>query len=385
MDGLLNQEGYSFTNALIDVGEKVKDTSMPLVSFTDELEKQLEVLGYSKDDFEEYVDQLQKLNPTLGKNIEETQAFALANIRLNKGLNDLAANFDSIKENLQENKRGTSSFAKALNQAQGIMADIFNLKSGDMLTEDFYTSAENLKLMEKAAKGSTKAIEQLRDIAGDNLIQQFKAETDDQSIKDALDKLNNLVKNYDLSKIQVGMSVNDAEFKKKLNEYIAAAKMTKEQAEAYLNSMNLKGTDVKMVDYTIEHTYEFTVPWLNIPIKIPVKEKLSYPSFGDFKKLDDSNAKPDPPSGGGGSRSKKDLPKPDKDPYHDINIELEQLQQRLEKIGKIKEGLLGQDYIDKLREEYELLNKTIEKTEEKLKIATKEQEKLKNSLAGMGA
>lgn len=384
MDGLLKEEGYSYTNALIDVGEKVRDTSVPMVSFTQELEKQLEALGYSKEEFEEYVDQLQKLNPELGEDIEETQAFALANIRLSKGLTDLAENFDSIKDNLKENKRGTSDFAKALNQAQTIIADVLNLESGDLLSEEFYTSAENLKLMEQAAKGNTKAIEKLRDAAGDQLIKQYKAEADDQSIKDALDKLNNLVQNYDLSKIEVGMSVNDVEFKNKLNEYIAAAKMTKEQAEAYLNSMNLKGTDMTMVDYTIDHTYEFTVPWFDIPIKIPVKETLSYPSFGDFKKLGDSNTKPKT-SSSGGSKSKKDLPKPDKDPYHDVNIELEQLQQRLEKIGKIKEGLLGQDYIDKLREEYELLNKTIEKTEEKLKIATKEQEKLKNSLAGMGA
>ena len=92
------------------------------------------------------------------------------------------------------------------------------MDSDEILSDDFYTSAENLKLMEQAAKGSEKAIEKLRKKAGDNIIKQFKVGVEDESVLNALDGLNNLVKNYDLSDIEVGMSVNDKEFVDSLNE-----------------------------------------------------------------------------------------------------------------------------------------------------------------------
>ncbi|MGN0992891.1 MAG: hypothetical protein ACI4PE_03125 [Bacilli bacterium] len=91
----------------------------------------------------------------------------------------------------------------------------------------------------------------------------------------------------------------------------------------------------------------------------------------------------------GGSGSDKEPDKEDyleneKDRYHDINIELEQISNELDRIQKQKDKLFGQDLIDNLNKQLTLLNKQIDKTNEKINIAKGEALELRSALAQKG-
>ena len=94
------------------------------------------------------------------------------------------------------------------------------------------------------------------------------------------------------------------------------------------------------------------------------------------------------PGGGStskGSKSKKESKIDDKkDRYHDVNIELKQIANELEKAKEEQDYLAGTELIENLQRQYNLLNKEIAKTAEKIGIARGEQEELQNELSGYG-
>ena len=84
------------------------------------------------------------------------------------------------------------------------------------------------------------------------------------------------------------------------------------------------------------------------------------------------------------SGSDKDPIEAEKDIYHDINIELENIANNLELVESETEKLTGQDLINNLAEQYKLLNKQIDATAEKLTIAHGEQAALQAQLGSLG-
>ena len=89
--------------------------------------------------------------------------------------------------------------------------------------------------------------------------------------------------------------------------------------------------------------------------------------------------------GGSGSKPKKQEKINDpKDRYHDINIELKQIANALDKAKEEQEGLVGNDLIENLRQQYNLLNREIDATARKIGIAREEQKELQGMLKGKG-
>ena len=74
----------------------------------------------------------------------------------------------------------------------------------------------------------------------------------------------------------------------------------------------------------------------------------------------------------------------EKDIYHDINIELENIANNLKLVESEAEKLTGQNLINNLAEQYKLLNKQIDATAEKLAIAHGEQAALQAQLGSLG-
>ena len=90
---------------------------------------------------------------------------------------------------------------------------------------------------------------------------------------------------------------------------------------------------------------------------------------------------------GGGSKSKprkEDKLEEKKDRYHDINIELKQIENELKKVQDEQDNLVGSDLIANLQRQYNLLNKEIDATARKIGIAKGEQDELQAKLAGYG-
>lgn len=91
---------------------------------------------------------------------------------------------------------------------------------------------------------------------------------------------------------------------------------------------------------------------------------------------------------GGGSKAKEPAEEKKveskKDPYHDIDIIIKDISHDLDKLQKQQSKFFGQRLIDNLNKQYELLNKQIDATTQKLGIARQEQARLASELSDRG-
>lgn len=91
--------------------------------------------------------------------------------------------------------------------------------------------------------------------------------------------------------------------------------------------------------------------------------------------------------GGGGSAKEPDIMdnlEKEIDRYHDVNVQLELIGKDLDKLDKQRKKLFGQDLISNLNKRLGLLNKQIDTTNEKIKIAKGETQELQDKLRGKG-
>ena len=72
------------------------------------------------------------------------------------------------------------------------------------------------------------------------------------------------------------------------------------------------------------------------------------------------------------------------DRYHDVDIRLKQISTDLDKLDKQRKKLFGQDLINNLNKRLGLLNKQIDATNEKIKIAQGETQELRDKLGAKG-
>ena len=99
--------------------------------------------------------------------------------------------------------------------------------------------------------------------------------------------------------------------------------------------------------------------------------------------------------GGGGSRkaaepdkSQKDskkLMKDTRDIYHDINIELEQIDRRLDRVQKKQDGLYGKQLLDNLNKQSKILDQHKAKLEEKIELQKQDLKSQRETLKNLGA
>lgn len=93
-------------------------------------------------------------------------------------------------------------------------------------------------------------------------------------------------------------------------------------------------------------------------------------------------------SSGGGSKNEPDTMdavEDEKDRYHDIDIILKQISTDLDRLDKQKEKLFGQGLIDNLNKQLSTLDRQIDATNEKIKIAKGEALELRDTLSAYGA
>ena len=292
------------------------------------------------------------------------------------------------------------------------LADVFGVESGD-IDSDFVT--ENLDLIGKAAQGSEEALVELQKKLSEDLIMDIAVDnTLGDQAKAQVMGLHNDIQNM-LSGFKIG-DINDTDFAAACENIIKSANMTAEQAQAYFNSMGMsvkfktKTETVKTKKPKVETTRNIT-DWdeFNNPTKWEessrvtgydtVDEEIEVPAFstngdepviesitysGSPKNLNNQTAKKN--SGGGSKKEPKKEDKIDdeKDRYHDINIELKQIENELKKVQDEQDNLVGSDLIANLQRQYNLLNKEIDATARKIGIAKGEQDELQAKLAGYG-
>ena len=101
------------------------------------------------------------LNEEMGLSAEQAARMAIANQRMNKGINTLSDSLEDWKETLKTAKKGDTDWAKTIGEVEAAVKDLIGATDDFELPDDFLDAPENMKLLEKAANGDQVAINTL--------------------------------------------------------------------------------------------------------------------------------------------------------------------------------------------------------------------------------
>lgn len=396
-----------------------------LEAYNGELKSQAEALDTSTKALELYGYAMRKAGDLTEDRTKETAKAIAEEYSFNKAYNEAADTFedtkDAYKTYIDALKSGKKVSYDTVDQVAELQEKLEEMLGMDLSPEFLEQNYDDIKTM---LSGTADEAEDAY-----NRIQQ-------SAIKDALqnslnfsaDEATNLV-NY-LATLDPGAELSST-WTKRLVEMINNANMTVDEVESLFANMHIEMPPPD--DYTIEeqsvkseavstkHTYDGYIPvpdskekdgYRKVKINYswtettePVEQK--YFKFkdqnvtlsrsgnspkGSFGRAGSGNFTRSPSSGksggGGGGSSKQpdnmDSVEKEADRYHDVDIQLKQIQTDIDKLDKQKKKLFGQDLIGNLNKKIKLLDKQIDTTNEKIKIAQGETQELQNKLSGKG-
>lgn len=392
-----------------------KEVNRPNEERNSELEdslstKQTKELAKYREEVEDTTDAEEKLGDAF-------KAVTLKNYTMNEALEDWIKNFDDYKEAIQEGDKYTEEYQTAINTL-GQMLDI----DPSNFSDAFLQSADNLNLMQEAAYGSADAIEQLRENAAKDIIAQVQVNTDDASIQNAVNEINNFIDTTDFDNFEVGAELDDTAFINALNTMLANGSATVEQIQALLNSLGYEPDigyeKVSKADVTTDtanayHSFDGKTFAVATEAQLQAQTDIYVPKIvpgggkgkgtgtlyrgapknmiSGANKNKGAKARKQANKGGGGSKKKttkdhKDLEEQE-DRYHNITELLEDINIELSRLDKIEDRVYGKarlkymdQNIDKLKQQLKLTDEYIAEIKG---YAAKDQAKL--SGIGMGA
>ena len=389
---------------------------------------------------------IQENNEAFRGNANAAKQLALNNTRLNSGMLDLISNWKKWKRALTSTDKTTDEYTSTLVDMRACIGSMLGLSEEmtEKLSSSFLDSADTIKLMDRAATGDAKAVEELGFAAaravtdtmelseemknakegihfGEDFVQPQEFEGRLAEIKNYLgatiDQMRTDVIN---GNINPGDAIDDAKFADKLNEMARLTGMTVQEMQSYLNSLGMeanietvpvdttsyvpvvetweeiKNNNKKTVEdgyYLKSRTYTKTVEQIPVTEKKMVpqiafsndgsrKPKMSYVGRGSASPSVKSAAKG---SGGGGSKSKeKKETKNANDEikrYEVIDNKLEKTEDRLSAVKEAKDSAFGVEKLQLMNQELGLLNTKLDQTKKKLNEARDYRNKANGDLA----
>ena len=153
-DGAINTEAY------FGAYETVKEAEIGL--------DPKEVENYTKH-LKNLAKDSDKLADSMETDTEAAEGLARTTLRLNRGLESLADNFDGWYDTLLDGKVETKEYSEALEGVRESLADVLDV-SKDSISTEFIQDTKNLDLLKKAANGSEQALKDLRAAAAKDII-----------------------------------------------------------------------------------------------------------------------------------------------------------------------------------------------------------------------
>ena len=396
-------------NNLDDFLEKAKE-EIEKYHVTGEIKEELKDLDIDENVFEEYVDTLQemnegadKVNATLDEYQDQAEAVALSIIKMNKAIENLNENFETNREIIENGNEADYEYVKALAEVKQATEDILGVE----ISNDFVKA--HLEDLQQLIDGNVDALDKLRIEAAKDIVANLVVDVDDVEVANSLATIQNYIDNFSNQKLIIGSKIDDSGFVDALNFMMQEGQMTASEVSNILSSIgyqpSLGTTKVPKTEvhhytrtnddtgettrYTETDTFDLEVPIINADktvYKGSGRQAVSYGNRGG------SGGKSGKKSGGGGGKGGGSAKEPDSmdliekeiDRYHDVDVQLELIQNDLDKLEKQKKKLFGQDLITNLNKRLKLLDKQISTTNEKLKIAKDETSELKDKLSGQG-
>ena len=387
-----------------------------------EIEDEIKALEESGDTSEATANKIADLRQEyedLGDTAEDVSAY---NLQMNKGVEKLTDSWDDLGSVLQdETAKGTSDYYKALGELDEIMSDILNIDVG-VLSNDFYENEDAINAMARAAEGDASAIDDLRQLASQDIVQHLDIQgvspEEAEGLRGQLSSLlTGLQNQLDGQPLGTTVDADTSPFIGKLNQMLQLGQITAEQASNILSSIGMDATiGKKTQEVTQQYTAYFPkfkvekdedgvmtglVPDGVTPVDYTATETVEYPYIegATYTGAGVSTVGPvssgrSGGSGGGGSKGgggggsgksyepkKKDPIEDELDRYERVNTMLEDAENRYDRLNADRERLTGFDMADAMEEEVELLNRQIALHREKLEIQKEEAQELRDELS----
>lgn len=406
-----HQEGGYFQKESSKIESQIEGIQDGSVDFKEVVE--------GAEDADEAVSQLKEDYNDLAKEAKDVTA---ANLRMNKGVDSLIDCWEEAGAVLKDDAaKGTADWYKAVEQVDEAMSDILNIDVGT-LSNDFYNNADAIAAMEQAAQGDMAALDELRDLATKDIIQNMDIQIgsgDEEGVEAARTKLlelqQSLQNELDNTPLEARAKVDVSEYTAQLNQMIMDGQITAEQASQALSSMGISGEityeqgqiDAPIITYTNQGgsidsllnenggSISFTsavTGHTTVDAQIPQFKGTHYTGAGITGGVGRGSTKKGSGGGGGkkggGGGGKSYKPKENKDAienkvdrYEKVNTALAAIGADYEKINSEQERLTGDKLAKNLQKQNELLLRQIELYQEKLKIQQQEAEEVKNKLS----
>ena len=386
-----------------------------------EIEDEIKALEESGDTSEATANKIADLRQEyedLGDTAEDISAY---NLQMNKGVEKLTDSWDDLGSVLQdETAKGTSDYYKALGELDEIMSDILNIDVG-VLSNDFYENEDAINAMTRAAEGDASAIDDLRQLASQDIVQHLDIQgvspEEAEGLRGQLSSLlTGLQNQLDGQPLGTTVDADTSPFIGKLNQMLQLGQITAEQASNILSSIGMDATiGKKTQEVTQQYTAYFPkfkvekdedgvmtglVPDGVTPVDYTATETVEYPYIegatytgaGVSTVGPVSSGRSGGSGGGGGSKGgggsgksyepkKKDPIEDELDRYERVNTMLEDAENRYDRLNADRERLTGFDMADDMEKEVELLNRQIALHQEKLKIQKEEAQELRDELS----
>lgn len=290
------------------------------------------------------------------------------------------------------------------------------------VSNQFLTNAENMEKLKELSEGNVEAFDELHDAAMQDYVAHLGIVGPDQETIDGVrNELTGMIDDIQSrAEIEIGTELDDS-YVDKLNEMLAKGQVTEEQMNKILAGIGYTPTisykkearttetkhevsaDIFGQKVHVGTVYDAQTSYVDVPqieggsgsdkagptyIGKPSSSGINYSQGAGRRQDVAKKGGGKKGSGGGGSESEPDTMdavEDEKDRYHDIDIILKQISTDLDRLDKQKEKLFGQGLIDNLNKQLSTLDKQINATNEKIRIARGEAAELRNTLSAYGA
>ena len=221
--------------------------------------QEAQTLGLDATQLNEYTLALQKVNTELSA--AEAAEIALANTKLNEGLNEIISSYEDWTSLIDEStgiiKASSSDDVAAFNNLKKSVNKMLN--TSEDLSDAFWDDAKNMENLKKAAEGDEKALGELQKAAAqDYLVNLALDPSFDENARNAILTLSDFIGSTELPTLDTNIELTGYDdFIARCNELISASGMTAEQVSAAFQSM---GYDVEFDPNTQTVPQSQTVP-----------------------------------------------------------------------------------------------------------------------------
>ena len=205
--------------------------------------EEAEAWEIEKEQLELLTEQYYNNDKAKDRNLAKSAAAALASIKENNGIKKLVSSYEDWNDILKKlNKDGLKikdltniDDLTKVNELKNALSELLNISTP--LSDEFFESNENLKILENVAMGATGAIDELYKTAGKDAIIQIKTNLDKNKLDDELKEAIDIIERFNPGSIQVGANLNNGPFIEALDTLLSKTAATRDQINDLLNSL----------------------------------------------------------------------------------------------------------------------------------------------------